>query len=87
VRKIWVLALAAAAAITFGAWTEGRSTDPVPRPTSYVVASTGDSNRVVEPDRSPEMTQGPRTPLPGTLPLLFVGSLLLGLAAAVRRTT
>ncbi len=87
-RKSWALAAVVAAVTTVGLSAEGRPPEPVNRPGSYVVASAEDSRTSVVHARIPvPLHQDPHAALPGTLPLLVVGSLLLGLGAAVRRTT
>jgi len=88
VRKSWVLAIAAAAMMSSGVAAEYRRPEPAQQPPrSYVVASAKDSSVVAQAGRPAPAQQNPQLALRGTLPLLFVGTLLLGLAAAVRRTT
>lgn len=58
-----------------------------PHPPSNVVASAEDSRVAVQARAAVRGDAGQFGTEPGTLPLLFVGSLLLGLAAAVRRTS
>jgi len=87
VRKSWVLAIAAAAMMSSGVAAEYRRPEPAQPPRSYVVASAKDSSVVAQAGRPAPAQQNPQLALRGTLPLLFVGTLLLGLAAAVRRTT
>ena len=58
-----------------------------PHPPTDVVASAEDARVAVQSRVALRRDAGQTATEPGTLPLLFVGSLLLGLAAAVRRTS
>jgi len=83
------VAVAAAAALltTSGlfAWRPPEAAAHQP-PGRYVVASAEDA-RIAQRPVAPGTAADIQPAIPGSLPLLFVGSLLLGLAAAVRRTT
>lgn len=83
----WVLVVVVILAVmTFGLSAARRPPEQGQPPSSYVVASAEESRSAVQA-ALPHAHQDAPSAMPGTLPLLFVGSLLLGLAAAVRRTT
>lgn len=84
----WVLVVVVILAVmTFGLSAARRPPEQGQPPSSYVVASAEESRSAVQAALPTQAHQNAPSALPGTLALLFVGSLLLGLAAAVRRTT
>lgn len=88
-----VVAIAVAAVSLAGTAGQGREVKPAPA--EYTVASAAGTTAAVaagapraSAPRLPGTTRGQgRGPLPETLMLVVVGGLLIGLAAAVRRTT
>lgn len=84
-RKSWVLAVAIV--LTTGLSAAGRPPEPArQRDGSYVIASA--EEREVVQARVPVTTRSDvRQGSPGSWSLFFVGSLLMGLGAAVRRST
>lgn len=82
------VALAITAAV-FAAGVQERR-DPQPTRVEYTVASASsvaETTAVAAPRVAVPMRRGDFGPVPETLTLVMVGGLLIGLAAAVRRTT
>jgi hypothetical protein len=89
VRKVVVLIAATTMVMSAmnGLSAVQRPQDPPRQHGSFVVAAAEES-RQAAPARVPVGAPSDvHDPIAGTLPLLLVGSLLIGLAAAVRRTT
>jgi hypothetical protein len=86
VRKFWVVALTVVMLSVVEVVAAPRPPEQTP-PASVVVASAEESRAVAQARVVGAVRPGSPESLPSALPLLFVGSLLLGLAAAVRRTT
>jgi hypothetical protein len=90
VRKSRVLAAAIAAAVvmmTSGVSLAERPPDPARQPDGTYVIASAEERGVVQTRLPVTSHSDVRRGSQGSLPLLFVGSLLLGLGAAVRRST
>jgi hypothetical protein len=85
VRKTWVVALSVVVLSMVGLAAAPRPPERATEAPSVVVASAEDARPVLRARTL--MGQPGSESIPGALPLVFVGSLLLGLGAAVRRTT
>ncbi len=82
-----VAMVAAAVAVAIAKQQERKDVQPARPEYTVAAASTSESASVVGPRVAVPIRSGALGPLPETLTLVVVGGLLIGLAAAVRRTT
>lgn len=73
--------------VAFAKQQERKDTQPARAEYTVAAASTGAEGAAAPRIAVPMLRRGGLGPLPETLTLVVVGGLLLGLAAAVRRTT